>query len=717
MKRWKTCTAFLLSLVMLLALAVPAGAVSPEEDLKGHLILLHTNDVHGAVDQYAAVAGLKKAYEAAGADVLLVDAGDFIQGDPAVSLSQGATAVELMALAGYDAAAAGNHEFDYGYANLQTLVQQADFPILAANAFQADGTPALEDQLILTTDSGIRVGLFGLATPETATKAHPDKLQGVTFLDDQALFDCAQAQVDALEKAGCTYILCLGHLGIDPASAGRRSTDLLQAVTGIDVFVDGHSHTTLEDVLTVTNGTGKVGDTVLTSTGTKLASVGVVDIAPDGAITATNQATETLTVTPDPAVAARVAEIQAAIDADYGQVFARTEVALDGEKSSVRTSETNLGDLIADAMLWQAGQTDKEVDAAITNGGGIRASIPAGDITKRDINTVLPFGNTLYVVTVTGAELLEALEAATGYAPETAGAFPQVAGLQFTVNTGVPFATEENYPNSTYGKPAANHRVLIQTVGGEAFDPAQTYTIVTNDFLGAGGDAYHAFGKASKGYDTGTPLDEVVMDYISAACKGVVSAADYSQPDGRIRTVSYDDVKATDWFANAVNYVTLTELMNGTGTGFSPNRAIDRAMLVTVLYRMAGSPDVTGENPFTDVPADTWYTKAVQWAAEKGITEGTSATTFSPSARLSREQLATFLFRFAALDTQDPIVVEGDHLKDFTDAGQIAAYAKEAMNWAVGEKLLSGTAPATLSPKNHATRAQVATILMRYTAE
>lgn len=717
MKRWKACTAFLLSLVMLLALAVPAGAVSPEEDLKGHLILLHTNDVHGAVDQYAAVAGLKKAYEAAGADVLLVDAGDFIQGDPAVSLSQGATAVELMALAGYDAAAAGNHEFDYGYANLQTLVRQAGFPILAANAFQADGTPALEDQLILTTDSGIRVGLFGLATPETATKAHPDKLQGVTFLDDQALFACAQAQVDALEQAGCTYILCLGHLGIDPASAGRRSTDLLQAVTGIDVFVDGHSHTTLEDVLTVTNGTGKVGDTVLTSTGTKLASVGVVDIAPDGTITAANQATDTLTVTPDPAVAARVAEIQAAIDADYGQVFARTEVALDGEKSSVRTGETNLGDLIADAMLWQAGQTDKEVDAAITNGGGIRASIPAGEITKRDINTVLPFGNTLYVVTVTGAELLEALEAATGYAPETAGAFPQVAGLQFTVNTGVPFATEETYPNSTYGKPAANHRVLIQTVGGEAFDPAQTYTIVTNDFLGAGGDAYHAFGKASKGYDTGVPLDEVVMDYLSAVCKGVVSAADYGQPDGRIRTVSYDDVKATDWFANAVNYVTLTELMNGTGTGFSPNRAIDRAMLVTVLYRMAGAPDVTGENPFTDVPADTWYTKAVQWAAEKSITEGTSSTTFSPSARLSREQLATFLFRFAALDTQDPIVVEGDHLKDFTDAGQIAAYAKEAMNWAVGEKLLSGTAPATLSPKNHATRAQVATILMRHTAE
>ena len=530
------------------------------------------------------------------------------------------------------------------------------------------------------------------------------------------MFDCAQAQVDALKADGCDYIICLGHLGIDAESTGNRSIDLLEKVTGIDVFIDGHSHSTLEEIKEATNGTGKVGDTVLTSTGTKLASVGMVDISPDGTISTSSLATSELTVTPDAKVAARAEEIQKEIDADYGTVFAKTEVALDGEKANVRTGETNLGDLIADAMLWQAGLLDEGVDAAVTNGGGIRASIAAGDITKKDINTVLPFGNTLYVVKVTGAELLEALEASTYCTPEAIGGFPQVAGIEFTVNTGAQFDTKELYPGSTYGKPASINRVMIQTVGGEAFNPEETYTIVTNDFMGAGGDTYYAFKAASSGYDSGVPLDEVVMDYITSELKGVVSKAQYGETDNRIHTISYNDVKAGDWYANAVNYVTLTGLMNGTGDGFSPNLAINRGMMVTVLYRMAGSPEVTAENPFTDVPADTWYTDAVIWASENGITAGTSETTFSPTNSLTREQLATFFYRFADFENPDPIEITGD-LTGFTDAGQVASYATDAMKWAIGEGLISGTTETTLSPKATATRAQVATILMRYTAE
>lgn len=455
---------------------------------------------------------------------------------------------------------------------------------------------------------------------------------------------------------------------------------------------------------------------MLTSTGTKLANVGMVDISPDGTISTSSLATSELTVTPDAKVAARAEEIQKEIDADYGTVFAKTEVALDGEKANVRTGETNLGDLIADAMLWQAGLLDEGVDAAVTNGGGIRASIAAGDITKKDINTVLPFGNTLYVVKVTGAELLEALEASTYCTPEAIGGFPQVAGIEFTVNTGAQFDTKELYPGSTYGKPASINRVMIQTVGGEAFNPEETYTIVTNDFMGAGGDTYYAFKAASSGYDSGVPLDEVVMDYITSELKGVVSQAQYGETDNRIHTISYNDVKAGDWYANAVNYVTLTGLMNGTGDGFSPNLAINRGMMVTVLYRMAGSPEVTAENPFTDVPADTWYTDAVIWASENDITAGTSETTFSPTNSLTREQLATFFYRFADFENPDPIEITGD-LTGFTDADQVASYATDAMKWAIGEGLISGTTETTLSPKATATRAQVATILMRYTAE
>lgn len=720
MKHWKKASALFLALVMALSLAIPAGAADWEEDLSGHIVILHTNDVHGAIDNYASVAALKDAYEAAGAQVLLMDAGDFSQGSTSVNVSQGANAVELMNMAGYDVATTGNHEFDYGYANLKTLMEQAEFPILAANAFTAEGELAMDEANTTFQLGDVTVGVFGLATPETATKAHPAKLEGVTFLAEDELFACAQEQVDELTAAGCDYIIALGHLGIDAESAGNRSIDLLENVTGIDVFIDGHSHSTQSDIAEETNGTGMVGDTILTSTGTKLESVGVVDIAADGTIDASTISMEELNATegftPDQDIATRVSEINAQIEEDMGQVIGTSEVDLDGVRENVRASETNLGDLITDAMLWQAGQDNEEVDAAITNGGGIRASIAAGDITKKSVNDVLPFGNTLYVVELTGAELLEALEASTYCTPEPVGAFPQVAGIEFTINTGAAYDAGENYPGTTYAEPASINRVTIQTVGGQAFDADATYTIVTNDFLAAGGDTYYAFSAAESGYDTGISLDQVVMDYITEELDGTVTAAAYGQTANRIHTISYNDVTAGDWFTPDVIYVTLTGLMNGTGDGFSPNNNINRAQLVTVLYRMAGQPEVTGENPFTDVPDGQWYTDAVLWAAENNITDGTSETTFSPNNPLTREQMATFLYRFADFETEEPIEITGD-LSGYTDADLVADYAVNAMTWAVGEGVISGIGDNTLAPDNTASRAQMATVLTRYTAE
>lgn len=646
--------ALALSLALLLSLAVPVCAAetttSTTKDLTGHIVILHTNDVHGGIAGYAKLAAAKESYTASGAYTLLVDAGDYIQGDPTVSASQGKTAIELMNSTGYDAATVGNHEFDYGYANLKTISAQANFPILAANV-QYNGATAFDSHTIFTAANGKKIGLFGLATPETATKAHPAKIQGVTFIGGQDMMKLAQTEVDTLKAAGCDYVICLGHLGIDAESTGNRSIDVLNAVTGIDVFLDGHSHSTLDQIKAATNGTGKVGNAYLTSTGTKLANVGVVDIAPDGTITTSNVPLDTLTAE-NADTAAVIQRIQQQIDADYGAVFAQSEVQLNGEKAQVRTGETNLGDLITDAMLWQAGTLGEKVDAAISNGGGIRASLSVGGLTKKDINTVLPFGNTLYLVKLTGAQLLEALEASTCSLPESIGAFPQVSGIEYTVNTGAKFSSTENYPGSTYGKPNAVNRVTIQRVGGAAFDPAETYTIVTNDFLGAGGDTYYTFKSSPVGYDTGVPLDEVLMDYITAQCKGTITKAAYGQTAGRIHMISYDDVKASDASAKDIIGVTLAGWMNGTGTGFSPNASLDRAMMVTILYRLAGSPAVSGTMPFTDVPAGSWYYDAVLWTSQKDITLGTSAATFSPNALLTPDQLGTLLQRFTGKEAQ-----------------------------------------------------------------
>ena len=503
------------------------------------VVILHTNDVHGAVSNYAKVAALASQYESEGAYVLILDAGDFSQGDTAVSVSEGATAVELMNMVGYDAVALGNHEFDYGFEALKKNMENAQFPVLAANV-KYNGELAFDDAAVFTTPGGTKIGVFGLDTPETATKAHPGKIQGVTFAGGEELYQIAQDMVKMLrEDEGCNYVICLGHLGIDDetAATGNRSIDLLNKVTGIDVFIDGHSHSTEEEIVEKTNADRKVGDTILTSTGTKLENIGVITIK-DSAITSTCVPTEGIEVAADDAIAARAAAIIAEIEADYGTVFAKTEVTLNGEKDpGNRTQETNLGDLITDALVWGAEQQGETVDAAITNGGGIRATIEAGDITKKDVNTVLPFGNTLSIIKITGTELLEVLEASTFCTPEAIGGFPQVSGIEFTVDTTKDYDQGDEYPGTTYFAPKSINRVTIQTVGGKDFDPAATYTIATNDFMASGGDTYYRFVNATANYDLGIPMDEVVMDYITTVLNGTVTADKYGEPAGRIHVL------------------------------------------------------------------------------------------------------------------------------------------------------------------------------------
>lgn len=528
-------------------MAVPAAAADLPEglpDLEGKLVVIHTNDTHGrdleGVYTTAAVAQLKQDLTNAGADVLLLSAGDASQGTPLVNLSLGGAAIDFMNLAGYDAMATGNHEFDWGLENLQKLAQSAEFPVLAANlTYTESGEVVFGDSVVFTTGSGMKVGVFGLATPETATKAHPDKVKGVSFAAGQELYDVAQQQVDKLNAEGCDYIIALSHLGDSAESAPNRSVDLLDNVTGIDLMVDGHSHTTLPE------GDTSHGDTLRVSTGEYLNNIGVVvydastDTETARLLGSKDEGEQTVLdyTGSNPDVLAAIEAVNAEVEQELSKVFATTEVLLNGERNpGVRTQETNLGDFAADAILWSARQAlgEDKVDLALTNGGGIRASIPAGDVSMKTMKTVFPFGNEVATVTVTGAELLEALEAATFCTPTAVGAFPQVSGVQFTIDTTVPYENGEMYPNSTYYAPAKpGSRIKNVTVNGKPLDLNAKYVVATNDFTAAGGDTYGAFLNKPV-YKTGVALEDALVQYTSTVLNGVISEKAYGQPLGRI---------------------------------------------------------------------------------------------------------------------------------------------------------------------------------------
>ena len=559
MKNTRKVLALLMALVMTLSLGISAAAYEvPEantkaladvtEDLTGKTVILHSNDVHGAIAGYATIAALKAAYEAKGAEVILIDAGDFSQGDPNVSVSKGATAVEMMNAVGYDLVTLGNHEFDYGYDQLTENMSKAEFKVLCADVLK-DGKSIFDPCTVIETKSGAKLGFFGLETPETQTKVNPGLIQGITFLSNSAgkteLYDCANKQVADLKAAGADLVIGIFHLGVDDESAldGHRSVDVYEKTEGIDLIIDGHSHT----VMTA----GENGEPIQ-STGTKFANVGVVVI--DGKQIVENYLIPTEGIEGDAEVAAAAQKIADEVNAKYGAVFAKSEVTLNGAKApnGNRDSQTNNGNLITDAMKWSilkeegAVTVDAKNVVVITNGGGIRAAIQPGDVTMKDINTVLPFGNTLAVVYVTGAELLEALEASTYSLP--IGGYPQTEGITWTLDTTKAYdANPETYPGSTYYGPASIQRVTIKNINGEAFDPAATYAVITNNFCAAGGDTYYIFKNASAQFDTGIPMDEAVMAYVEEELGGVISAEKYAAARGDQKTWTPTTVKANKY--------------------------------------------------------------------------------------------------------------------------------------------------------------------------
>lgn len=689
----------LLAMAMVLSLTVTGFAIedtattrepevmTEEATMAGKTVILHTNDVHGAIAGYAYITALKADYEAKGAEVILVDAGDYSQGTSYVSVTKGLDAIEMMNAAGYDVVTLGNHEFDYGYTQLKDNMTKAKFKVLCADVFNADGTPIFDANYTYTTKSGVKVGFFGMETPETQTKANPTKIKGLTFATNDAFTKAAADQVEALKDAD--VVICLAHLGVDGESKPYRSTDLYAAVKGIDFIIDGHSHTVMTK--------GENGEPIQ-STGTAFANIGVIVIDDATKKIESNSLFEIKEDTAkDATVAAAAQKIIDRIDKEYGAVFAKSEVVLNGAKApnGNRDSETNNGDLITDAMVWKILQ-DKEsltVDAdhvvAVTNGGGIRKAINPGDVTKKNINEVLPFGNTVVTIYITGAELLEALEASTYCTPDAIGGFPQVSGINYTISTAVAYdANAETYPASTYYGPKSINRVTINSINGKEFKADDTYAVITNDFCGGGGDTYYAFAAATAKFDTGIPLDEVVMEYITAELKGVIGKQ-YAAPQGRILMNPFKDVKTSAWYGSYVIDLYNDGIINGTSaTTYAPNDTLTWGAALKLL--LVSSGDLKAE----DATGADWLKNTMAKAVELGIApedaDGKALIT-----RLAFCQTAAKLNKLAESKTESPFT-------DCTD-GYVMAL--------VDAKVINGMTETTFEPSATLTRAQIAKII------
>ena len=680
----------LLAMAMVLSLTVTSFAADTAADAKaemaGKTVILHTNDVHGAVEGYAYIAQLKADYEAKGAEVILVDAGDFSQGTTYVSSTKGADAVTMMNAAGYDVVTLGNHEFDYGYAQLKENMSKAKFKVVCADVFNENGTPIFDANYTYTTKSGVKVGFFGMETPETQTKANPALIKGLTFATGDAFTKAAADQVAALKDAD--VVICLAHLGIDAESAPYRSTDLYAAVKGIDFIIDGHSHTVMTK--------GEKGEPIQ-STGTAFKNIGVIVIDDASKKIESNSLYEIKEDTAkDATVAAAAKVIVDRVNNEYGVKFATSKVELNGAKApnGNRDVETNNGDLITDAMRWKVLQNkdgltvNEDHVVAITNGGGIRAAIAKGDVTKKDINTVLPFGNTVVTIYITGEELLEVLEASTYSLP--VGGFPQVAGINYTISTAVAYdANAETYPASTYYGPKSINRVTINSINGKEFKADDTYAVVTNDFSAAGGDTYYAFKAATAKFDTGIPLDEAVMEYVTTELKGVIGAQ-YAAPQGRVTYFNpFKDVKTTSWYFNYMIHLYEAGVISGTSaTTYTPDAKLSWAAALKLLLVSHGdlkAADATGAD---------WSKNAIAKAAELGLVaadlDGAKAI-----SRLEFCQVAAKLNKLAESKTESKFT-------DCTD-GYVMAL--------VDAKVINGMTETTFEPDASLTRAQIAKII------
>ncbi len=507
------------------------------------IVVLYVNDVHCGIEDnlgYQDLVTVKNAYEAMGHTVILVDNGDAIQGDIVGTLSKGEAIINIMNEAGFDVAVPGNHEFDYGMERFLELSNKADFDYVSCNFVDKNGEAVFEPYVIKEVD-GVKIAFVGVCTPKTLTTSTP-----AYFMDDngefiysfeqdetgEKLYACVQEAVDGARAEGAQFVIALTHLGTEADCSPWMSTEVIENTTGIDAVLDGHSHSVwVEEHVKDKDG----NEVILTSTGTKLANIGVLTISNDKTLHSTlvNDAVSEEETMQD-VIDAVNEENEEIIDT----VVAHTDVDLviadpATDERIVRVAETNLGDLCADAYRAMSG-----ADIAFVNGGGVRSTINAGDITYGDIIKVHPFGNSMCMVEATGEEIYEALEMSANALPAEYGGFLQVSGLSFTIDVNVesPVVLDEN---KMFVKVDGDARVKDIMVGEEPLDLEKTYTVACHDYLLLNmGDGYTMFADNNVLLDSVMIDNQVLINYIVDKLEGTVGE-EYSDPygEGRIKIV------------------------------------------------------------------------------------------------------------------------------------------------------------------------------------
>lgn len=723
----KKLIALLLAVCMVLGLMTTVFAA---DEKSNDIVILHTDDAHCGVNDnlgYAGVAAYKAEMEKTHNYVALVDCGDAIQGESIGTLSAGAYLVDIMNEVGYDFAAFGNHEFDYKLPQLAKLTKQAKYQYLACNfKYIGKGTSDLNYKPYeIVTYGDKKVAFIGIVTPESFTKSTPAYFQDesgnyiYSFSEDEtgtALYETVQKTVDEVRAAGADYIIAMGHLGNEGITDRWTSKAVIANTTGIDAVLDGHDH--IAGVQKVANKDGK--QIVLTEPGTKFENLGKLTIKTDGTITAELISPKEFTEK-DAGITAYITKLTDTFKEYVSKVVAKSSIALPDKDENgnrlVRNHETALGDLCADAF-----RVMMDADIGIMNGGGIRKPIKAGDITLDNILSVFPWGNLPCKMEVTGQTVLDMLEMGAINYPEESGGFLSVSGLKYTIMAGVPSSIELT-DKGEFSKVAGKYRVTnVQVLNKktneyEPLDLNKTYTLGGIDYtILYCGDGFTMFNdsKVLKAGDASYTDAQMVVDYIENKLGGTIGE-EYAKPQGRISVNT--DIKGSDWFYEAVNYVLSNGLMTGTSnTTFTPNGALTRGMLVTVLYRMAGSPKVEGKvsEKFSDCTDGSWYADAVLWASANKVVDGYEDGTFKPTKSITRQEMAKFLYGYDKIGGK---TAEGITEKlTYTDLDAIADWALEAVTYCTAEKYLAGSNGA-FSPKGTATRAMGAKVLMNMTKE